>query len=397
MTNRRLIAIGSVALALLTGVLPSLAQEAPDEWHAWIRKGEIAPITDALDKDPGLASRADRAGIPPLFWAALYGQRGVVELLLARGAEVNGRCHLGVPLHAAVVGGQAEILRALVAKGARVNDDGGIRLPPVVLGARRGSASAVETLIQAGAAVDARDAGGNTALLLAASQGPEAVVRILLARGADAGATNRVGITARDAAAREGHAAIAELLRGRGRVPSAAAPPLAGAYLGQERPGLAPRVFAPGVVSTERRELNAAFTPDGRTLFFSRDSGPRSTRIMMTTRAGETWQAPVQAAFSTANDVDMFVTADGQELYFCSNRRTSNQPPPAQGPRTTTPSASSAPSTTDIWVARKEGHAWGPAMWLGPEVNSTQADDYYPTVSRSGTLYFSSNRPGGLG
>jgi Tol biopolymer transport system component len=30
-------------------------------------------------------------------------------------------------------------------------------------------------------------------------------------------------------------------------------------------------------------------------------------------------------------------------------------------------------------------------------VNSTQADDYYPTVSRSGTLYFSSNRPGGLG
>jgi Tol biopolymer transport system component len=52
---------------------------------------------------------------------------------------------------------------------------------------------------------------------------------------------------------------------------------------------------------------------------------------------------------------------------------------------------------SDIWVARREGKTWGPATWLGPEVNASPASDYYPTLTRAGTMYFSSNRPGGLG
>ena len=39
----------------------------------------------------------------------------------------------------------------------------------------------------------------------------------------------------------------------------------------------------------------------------------------------------------------------------------------------------------------------GPRDVDRPEVNAAGADDYYPTLTRSGTLVFSSNRPGGLG
>ncbi|WP_422858678.1 hypothetical protein ACOKFD_15120 [Flagellimonas sp. S174] len=41
-------------------------------------------------------------------------------------------------------------------------------------------------------------------------------------------------------------------------------------YLGQKPPGLNPEVFAPGLVSTEHRDLSGFFTPDMREFYFTR-------------------------------------------------------------------------------------------------------------------------------
>ena len=38
---------------------------------------------------------------------------------------------------------------------------------------------------------------------------------------------------------------------------------LKGPYLGQEPPGMTPEIFAPGVVSTERDEINSVFSSNG--------------------------------------------------------------------------------------------------------------------------------------
>ena len=46
-------------------------------------------------------------------------------------------------------------------------------------------------------------------------------------------------------------------------------PVLTGPYLGQRPPGRMPEIFAPGLISTERVELNSVFSPDGRYLFFT--------------------------------------------------------------------------------------------------------------------------------
>lgn len=43
---------------------------------------------------------------------------------------------------------------------------------------------------------------------------------------------------------------------------------LEGPYLGQQPPGLTPKAFAPGLVSSEHRDLSGFFTPDMKTFLF---------------------------------------------------------------------------------------------------------------------------------
>lgn len=50
-------------------------------------------------------------------------------------------------------------------------------------------------------------------------------------------------------------------------------PILEGPYLGQEPPGLTPRPFAPGIVSTEYWEISGVFTPDMNEFYFIREVG----------------------------------------------------------------------------------------------------------------------------
>ncbi len=378
-----------IAAGLLTAPLSPLAQ-TPDPFHAAMRAGDVATMATLLDKDPGLATRPDRMGVPPIFWAVTSGHRAVLDLVIARGGVVDAPSPFGLPIHAAVFGGQPDMVRALASKGADVNAGGPAGIPPLVLAARRGLTPGAEALLAAGATADIRDGGGNTPLLLAASYGHEPIVRALMAKRADTSAVNQFGISAIEAAQREGHAAIEQVLRSAGAALRSRPAP-EGPYLGQTPPAEARRVFSGGFVSTERRELNAAFTPDGRTLFFSRDRSPRGTRMLMTVRSGDGWQPPVPAPFSLGDDVDMFVTVDGREVYFCSDA-----PVPGQPPRDASQPAPGEPPV-DIWLARRQGDSWGPAEWLGPEINSPAAADYYPTLTRDGTLYFSSNRPGGLG
>lgn len=50
----------------------------------------------------------------------------------------------------------------------------------------------------------------------------------------------------------------------------------------------------------------------------------------------------------------------------------------------------------DIWKVNKEGDTWGEPMNLGAPINSA-AHELFPAVGRDGALYFSSARAGGLG
>jgi Tol biopolymer transport system component len=144
--------------------------------------------------------------------------------------------------------------------------------------------------------------------------------------------------------------------------------------------GLKPELVQ-GVLSTPDDELNTAFTPDGRTVYFSKNLGDRVGVILVTHWSGGKWSAPEVAPFSGQfSDYDPFVSPDGARLYWISNR-------PVDGKEK---------DDYDIWVVDKQGSGWGPPRHLEAPIN-TDAEEFYPTVAANGTLYFSSTRPGGKG
>src|SRR5690606_24289710 len=58
--------------------------------------------------------------------------------------------------------------------------------------------------------------------------------------------------------------------------------------------------------------------------------------------------------------------------------------------------ADSTRSDYNIWVSDRTGHTWGEPQPLMQEINSRQ-DEFYPSVSRNGNLYFTSVRENGVG
>jgi Tol biopolymer transport system component len=143
-----------------------------------------------------------------------------------------------------------------------------------------------------------------------------------------------------------------------------------------------PVVFAPGVISTGDYESHPAFTPDGTTLYYLKDTPDFSFwTIVVSHFKNGTWSTPEVAPFSGQYaDADPFITSDGSKMYFISNR-------PVNG---------KSKEDLDIWMMEKSGDGWSEPKNLGEPVNST-GNEWYPTVASDRTLYFGSNRPGGKG
>jgi Tol biopolymer transport system component len=145
--------------------------------------------------------------------------------------------------------------------------------------------------------------------------------------------------------------------------------------------GPSPTIVGEGVLSTPDDELNSAFTPDGRTVYFSKNLGDRVGVILMADLVGGKWSTPEVAPFSGQySDYDPFVAPDGSRLFWISNR-------PVNGKKK---------EDYDIWMVERRGRSWGPPIHLDDPIN-TDAQEFYPSVSSEGTLYFSSTRPGGRG
>ena len=137
-----------------------------------------------------------------------------------------------------------------------------------------------------------------------------------------------------------------------------------------------------GVISTIDDELNASFSPDGNELYFCKYLQSKSVGVILVShRKGASWSAPQVAPFSGRyTDFDPFVTPDGSELFFISNR----------------PVGSESKTDFDIWKVTRVGRSWGEPVHLDAPIN-TPGDEYFPSVSRDGTLYFSAVRDGGQG
>jgi hypothetical protein len=154
-------------------------------------------------------------------------------------------------------------------------------------------------------------------------------------------------------------------------------PVLSGEYLGQAPPGTDPQLFAPGVVSTGLYERDVAMTSDGDEFYFGLVSRTYSTIVVMM-RVNDRWSDPEIAPFSTNPDVldlEPHITPDGEHFLFLSTRPQAGQEP------------KSGWAYQDIWIMDRIDDGWSEPYNLGPPVNS-EAPEYYPSVTRDGTIYF---------
>lgn len=139
---------------------------------------------------------------------------------------------------------------------------------------------------------------------------------------------------------------------------------LSGEYLGQKAPGLKPVIFAEGVVVTgSHQERDAAFSPDLKEFYFTRNA---TIMVMRSIDGG--WTAPRPVSFaSNYQEFEAFVAPDNQRLYFVSRR-----PPPKD----------TTAEYYHIWFVQRAGASWGePRMF-------SDLRDYYPTITSDGVMYF---------
>lgn len=164
----------------------------------------------------------------------------------------------------------------------------------------------------------------------------------------------------------------------RGEEVAELAPAPTGPYLGQQPPGTTPELFC----ATGLGERDTAITPDGGELFFS--VWERGQGYLLHRADGpDGWSAPEIADFASASHsaLEPFVTADGVWLYFISNR------PQPDG---------TEPEHFDLWRVPKTEAGWGEPELLPAPVNSDH-EEFYPSLTDDGDLYFTSDRPGGHG
>ena len=155
--------------------------------------------------------------------------------------------------------------------------------------------------------------------------------------------------------------------------------PPQGPFLGQQLPEMQSILFAPGFISTGAGELNSVFCCDGQEFYFSRRELPGKPSMLMASKQTEnTWSEPAPLEFSGVfNDIDLFVTADGRTMVFCSKR------PHADG--------EGEKADHDFWISERIEGVWSEPEQFAPEVMS-DSEDFYPVLTSSGNLYFNSQR-----
>ena len=151
-------------------------------------------------------------------------------------------------------------------------------------------------------------------------------------------------------------------------------PKLTGPYLGQNPPGMAPEIFAPGIVSTGMSESAIAVSPDGKEIFYTIHAGNSET-IVTTRLENGSWTGPEVASFS-GKYLDGFPSMhpDGSKLYFHSYR------PMDEG--------SKIADVVNIWYVEKKGNGWSEPKPIGPPINGN-GFVCCPSVTQTGTLYYS--------
>ncbi len=147
----------------------------------------------------------------------------------------------------------------------------------------------------------------------------------------------------------------------------------------------------PGDVNTKYHDGTFCFSPDGKTMYFTRDNyhddkyktdstGISRLKLFSATKVNDEWVNVKELPFNNDNYSvgHPAVSPDGKKLYFSSDM------PGGMG-------------QSDLYVVDIKGdNQFGEPVNLGPNINS-EGRENFPFISKKGDLYFSSDGHLGLG
>ncbi|KKO99476.1 hypothetical protein THAR02_08415 [Trichoderma harzianum] len=207
-----------VKLLLKSGANPNPEEPGADATalYSAAEEGHVDIVKLLLDRgaDPRYILKRQLEPKTALHGAAQGGDGAVMRLLLERGATLGDINDWGKALNWAAVYGYKSVVELLVEEGIDPNRkrDDRSQGTPLLSAAKGGHEEIVKFLLEKRADPRVFDADGTTPLAQAADGGYKAVVKLLLEHGADPDAGRVKDLRPLAAAARNGHGAVVRLL-----------------------------------------------------------------------------------------------------------------------------------------------------------------------------------------
>lgn len=144
-----------------------------------------------------------------------------------------------------------------------------------------------------------------------------------------------------------------------------------------------PELFMKGKVSTRYKERDMTISADGKHLLYSIHSYNNDQRMIVEMKKVQSsWSEPKVVSFSGKyKDLEPMFVPGSQRLFFASDR------PLFEGDEV---------KDYNLWYVDKKDGSWGEPIALDTLIN-TGGDEFYPSVSKKGTLYFTATREDGIG
>ena len=149
-------------------------------------------------------------------------------------------------------------------------------------------------------------------------------------------------------------------------------PRLTGPYFGQKPPASEPVLFAPGTVSNGIDHCSAAFSPDGKEMYWELVANGIA-KIGFSKVVNGVWSEPELVSFCKGDTCiygNPFISVDGNKMFLTSFR----------------PGAVSE-DKENIWYSERTAEGWSEPKPVNPKVNALRIH-WSISVSNSGTLYF---------
>ncbi|MBX2876967.1 MAG: amidohydrolase family protein [Saprospiraceae bacterium] len=149
------------------------------------------------------------------------------------------------------------------------------------------------------------------------------------------------------------------------------------AYFGQKPPGKKAELFAPGIVSkADRHEFGITFSQAGDECYLGVDEGNRNVTYGFQLVDGVWSQAEALLPDAEGSYHDPMLSIDESRLYYI-----------AHGTRTKKLGKKDA----NLWYLERTASGWSSPNLLDSTIN-TPANEFYISFSKSGNLYFASNK-----